>query len=97
LSKVRDPGMFCPLRHSRRVKSWLLLLGADRKSCGLRGKAALGPGADMPRFRYLERGMATRDAVASTITAVPYIYAAKGNPVMGASSPVRMAGKLKDR
>ena len=51
----------------------------------------------MPRFHYLERAMATRDATASTITAAPYTYAAKGNPVMGASSPVRMAGRLKDR
>jgi len=48
----------------------------------------------MPRFRYLERAMATRDAMASMMTAAPYTYAAKGNPVMGASSPARMAGKL---
>ena len=51
----------------------------------------------MPRFRYLERAMVTRDTMASTMMAAPYTYAAKGNPVTGASSPARIAGKLKDR
>jgi hypothetical protein len=53
--------------------------------------------ADMPRIRYLERAMVIHDVMPSNMTAAPYTYAAKGNPVTGASSPARMAGTLKDR
>ena len=47
----------------------------------------------MPRFRHLERAMVTRDATAITMTAAPYTYAAKGNPVSLSHSPPGRASR----